>query len=109
MQLPPGQYLTEVAERYGGLTAIETRVQALGATRRVLLTHSPSLHAKQAAGFDQTIAKATRALSELAAVLERGRSRRERPAVQAEIARITRPCWLDRVLSVQLTGDTPAQ
>lgn len=44
------------AERLGGLTGYETRVHALGAERRVLLTHCPTRHAKQARGFDQTIA-----------------------------------------------------
>ena len=39
------------AQRYDGLTAYEGTVDALGATRRVLLTHySPNLHAKQARG-----------------------------------------------------------
>ncbi len=93
------------AERYPGLTGYETRVPALGADRRVLLTHSPTLHAKQARGFDQTIAKATRGLTELAAVLQRGHGRRDRAGVEAEIARITRPRWLTRVLSVELTGE----
>ncbi|HYZ09063.1 MAG TPA: IS1634 family transposase [Pseudonocardiaceae bacterium] len=96
-------------ERYGGLSAVEARVAALGATRRVVLTHSPTLHAKQAAGFDQTLAKATRALTELAATLARGRARRDRAGVQAAIDRITRPRWLDRVLRTTLTGDTPAE
>lgn len=73
----------------------------------MLLTHSPNLHAKQARGFDQTIAKATRALNELADVLERGHGRRDRPGVQAAIDRITRPRWLGRVLASHLTGDTP--
>jgi len=36
------------AEHYGELSGLETRVQALGATRRVLLTHSPTLHASPA-------------------------------------------------------------
>lgn len=117
--LPPSDYPDLLAiparrrravdsERYPGLTGYQTRVEALGAQRRVLLTHSPTLHAKQAAGFDQTIAKATRALAELAAVLDRGRARRDRAAVQAEITRITRPRWLDRVISVALAGDQPA-
>jgi transposase len=97
------------AGRFGGLTAWETRVAALGAQRRVVLTHSPTLHARQAAGLDQTLAKATRALAELAGVLERGRARRDRAGVQAEIARITRPRWLDRLLRVTLTGETPAE
>ncbi|HZY00400.1 MAG TPA: IS1634 family transposase [Dermatophilaceae bacterium] len=97
------------AGRYGGLTAYETRIDALGAQRRVLLTHSPNLHAKQARGFDQTIAKATRKLSELAGILERGQGRRDRAGVQAVIDHITRPRWLSRVLTINLTGDTPAQ
>jgi transposase len=97
------------AGRFGGLTAWESRVAALGAQRRVVLTHSPTLHARQAAGLDQTLAKATRALAELAGVLERGRARRDRAGVQAEIARITRPRWLDRLLRVTLTGETPAE
>src|SRR5664280_679852 len=97
------------AGRYGGLTAYETRINALGAQRRVLLTHSPNLHAKQTRGFDQTIAKATRKLTELAGILERGHGRRDRAGVQAVIDHITRPRWLSRVLTINLTGDTPAQ
>ena len=96
------------AERFPGLTGYETRVQALGADRRVLLTHSPTLHAKQARGFDQTLAKATRSLTELADTLARGKTRRDRAAVQTAINRICKPRWLDRVLSVNLTGQTPA-
>jgi len=97
------------ADRFGGLSAYETRAEALGTTRRVILTHSPTLHAKQAAGFEQTIGKATRALTELADTLARGRTRRDRAAVEAHIARLLRPRWLDRVITVSLTGDKPAQ
>jgi len=95
-------------ERFGGLSAYDTRATALGARRRVILTHSPTLAAKQSAGFDQTLAKATRALGELAATLERGRTRRARAAVEAAIAKIVRPRWVDRVLATTLTGTTPA-
>lgn len=66
------------------------------------------MHAKQSRGFDQTIAKATRALTELADTLARGKTRRDRPAVQAAIARITKPRWLDRVIATTLTGEAPA-
>jgi len=97
------------AERYPGLTALESHVDALGAQRRVLLTHSPTLAAKQASGFDQTLSRATRALNELAIVLARGRARRDRAAVEAEITRITRPRWLTRILHVTLTGEEPAE
>jgi transposase len=109
LALPARDRTSVDAGRYGGLTAYETRINALGAQRRVLLTHSPNLHAKQARGFDQTIAKATRKLTELAGILERGQGRRDRAGVQAVIDHITRPRWLSRVLTINLTGDTPAQ
>jgi transposase len=96
------------AERYGGLTAYETTVDALGATRRVLLTHSPNLHAKQARGFDQTLAKATRSLTEIARVLAGGKGRRDRSSLEAAITAILRPRWLTRVLTVTITGQEPA-
>ena len=97
------------AERYPGLTAVEGRAVALGADRRVVLTHSPNLHAKQSAGLDQTIAKAVRGLTEIAAVLERGKGRRDRAGVLAEVGRILRPRWLDRIVQPSLTGEKPAQ
>ncbi len=39
--------------RFGGLTAFDTRRAVYGAERRAILTHSPELHAAQAAGFDR--------------------------------------------------------
>ena len=36
-----------------------------GADQRVVLTHSTSLHTAQSRAFDQTLAKATRALAEV--------------------------------------------
>ena len=97
------------AGRFPGLTGHETSAEALGATRRVLLTHSATLHARQSRGFDQTIATAARKLAGLAARLERGRTRRDRAAVEADIARITRPRWLNRVLATTLAGNEPRQ
>jgi hypothetical protein len=41
-------------ERFGGLTACDTRREVYGAERRAILTHSPELHACQARGFDGT-------------------------------------------------------
>lgn len=96
-------------ERFGGLSAYDTRATALGAQRRVVLTHSPTLAAKQSAGFDQTLAKATRALGELGATLERGKTRRDRAGVHSAIDKITQPRWVSRVLHTTLTGTTPAQ
>src|ERR1035437_10201235 len=53
--------------KYPGLSAYDTRTLVFGADRRVVLTHSANLHTKQGAGFDQTLAKTTRDLGELAA------------------------------------------
>ena len=109
LALPASRLAPVDAARFPGLTGYETTAAALGATRRVLLTHSATLHARQSRGFDQTIAKAARKLAELAARLERGRTRRGRAAVEAEIAAITRPRWLNRVLAATLDGDKPSQ
>ena len=95
-------------QKYPGLSAYDTRALVFGTDRRVILTHSANLHTKQAAGFDQTLAKATRDLGELAATLARGKTRRQTDAVQANIDTITRPRWVARVLTTQLTGTTPA-
>jgi len=96
-------------ERFAGLTAVETRREIYGAARRVVLTHSPSLHTKQVRGLDQTLAKAGARLEAMAATLARGKTRRSRTQVEAEITSICADTWLKRVLVWELTGDTPAQ
>jgi hypothetical protein len=48
-------------------------------------THSPTLHAGQSRGLDQTLAKTEAKLTELATRLQRGKTRRTRDAVTAEI------------------------
>jgi transposase len=73
-----------------------------------VVTHSPTLHAAQARGFEQTLTKARRQLAELQARLARGRTRKTAEGIQAEIDAILRPRWLDRVMSTDPTGDTPA-
>ena len=97
------------AKRFGALTAMETRRVVYGTDRRVILTHSPTLHAAQSAGFDQTLAKALKQLGELADTLARGKTRRPAAKVNAEIAEITADPWLRRVLDCELTGASPAQ
>ena len=95
-------------DRFGQLTAYDTRRVIYGTERRAILTHSPELHEHQARGFDgTTLAKAARQLDELAATLARGKTRRARHKVEAEITKITHDAWVRRVITWQLTGDTP--
>jgi transposase len=95
-------------DRFPGLTYLDTTVTALGVTRRAVLTHSQTLHAAQSRGFDQTLAMAQRRLGELAHRLARGKTRRDRPAVQADITAICKPRWVAEVMTTTLTGDKPA-
>ena len=95
-------------DRFGGLTAFDTRREVYGAGRRAILTHSPELHESQARGFTgTTLAKAGRKLGELAATLARGKTRRPRQKVEAEIETITRKPWVRRVITWQLDGEQP--
>jgi transposase len=109
LALPRSRYQPVDTERFPGLTCVDTRVTALGVTRRAVLTHSPSLHAAQSRGFDQTLAKARRRLAELQSRLARGKTRRDRAAVQADIDAITRPRWVREVITTTLTGEKPAE
>lgn len=95
-------------EAFPGLSAYDTRATVYGTDRRVVLTHSVTLHAAQARGFDQTLAKTQRKLGDLAATLARGKTRRDHAAVTAEITRITAPRWVNRVLTTELSGHNPA-
>jgi transposase len=106
--LPAGMRTVVDDDRFGGLTAYDTRRDVYGAGRRAILTHSPELHQSQAAGFTgTTLAKAGRKLDELAATLARGKTRRPRAEVEAGIEAITRKPWVRRVITWQLTGDQP--
>jgi len=116
--LPPGNHPDLLAvsrsryrvvdeERFSGVVGFETRVSALGGDYRVIVTHSEDFHAKQARGFDQTLAKARRQLGELAERLARGKTRKNRTGIEAEIASITRPRWVSRVTTTTLSGTRP--
>lgn len=105
----PGEDRTSVDPvRYPGLTALETRKTVYGKETRVILTHSPNLHAGQARGLDQTLTKAQAKLSELADRLARGKTRRARPGVTAEITTICKDSWVKRILVWDLTGENPS-
>ena len=106
--LPASRRTVVDKDRFGGLTACDTRRVVYGAERRAILTHSPELRDSQARGFDgTTLAKAGKKLDELAATLARGKTRRPRDKVQAEIEQITRKPWVRRVIRWQLSGDQP--
>ena len=108
LAIPARDYRSVDPDRYPGLTYVDTTVTALGVTRRAVLTHSANLHAKQARGLDQTLATARRRLAELAARLARGHTRRDRAAVEAQIAAICKPRWVDDIITVTLSGVQPA-
>jgi transposase len=103
------RYKTVDNEAFPGLVAFETRKIVFGKERRLVVCHSDGLHEKQSRGFDQTLAKATRQLGELQARLARGKTRKAKDKVQAEIAQILTPRWVSRVVSTTLTGDIPAE
>lgn len=97
------------AEVFPGLSAFETRKVVLGKEHRLVLTHSQNLHDKQRRGFAQTMSKARRELAELAARLSRGKTRRPRERVEAEVAKILKARWLERVISATLAGEEPGE
>jgi transposase len=109
LAIPRSRYRDVDADRYSGLSYVETTVTALGVTRRAVLTHSQTLHHKQSRGFDQTLGKVHRRLSQLAERLARGKTRRGREAVARDIDTILRPRWVSEVVTTTLTGDIPAE
>jgi transposase len=94
---------------FAGLTAFETTKVVFGVSRRIIVCHSVGLHAAQARGFDQTVAKARSQLAALKARLARGQGRKTRDKVEAEIAAILKPRWLNRVLTATVDGTEPAE
>ncbi len=94
---------------FAGLRAFETTKVVFGVQRRIIVTHSQNLHDKQSQGFDQTLAKAHRQLAELSARLERGKTRKPADGVEAEIVATLNPRWLTRVITTELTGESPGE
>ena len=96
-------------EGFPGLMAYESEKVVFGKARRIVVTHSEVLHEKQSRGYDQTLAKARRQLAGAQARLARGKTRKEKEKVEAEVAAILRPRWLSRVVSTALTGEAPSE
>lgn len=109
LKLPASRRTSVDPQRFEGLTAWQGRRIVYGREYRVVLTHSDKLHRGQARGFDQTLGKAAGQLTELAARLERGRTRRPRQAVETDITGICHDTWVRRVLHWELTGQSPAE
>ena len=108
LALPASDRTLVDKDRFGGLTAYDTRRDIYGAGRRAILTHSPELHDSQALGLDgTTLAKAGKKLDELAATLARGKTRRPEEKVAAEIESVTAKPWARRVITWELTGEQP--
>ena len=95
------------ADGFDGLSTYEAAKTIYGQPQRIVATHSTSLHAAQSRGFDQTLAKTTGRLDELAATLARGKTRRSREQVNSQIGQITHNTWVAEVLAVTLTGQDP--
>ena len=96
-------------DAFPGLVAFETTKVVFGKQRRLVVCHSDGLHAKQSRGFDQTLAKANRQLAELQARLGRGKTRKAKEKVEAEIAAILAPRWVTRVMTCSLAGEDPGE
>lgn len=94
-------------QRFPGTTVLDARARVGGVDRRVLVIHSRTLQAAQERTLAEDLASAARRLDELASALRDGTLRRTRDQVLAEIARITRFRWINRVLSTTLTGAEP--
>ncbi len=107
LAIPKSDY--ERIDAFDGLYAVEVgSLDALGRSHRALLTHSAELHAGQARGLDQTLAKAERELATIDHVLASGRGRRNREQLATAISKIINKRWVRDLLSVTITGDTPA-
>ncbi len=108
LALPASRRIPVDKTRYPGLTAIDTHRDVYGQHRRVVLTHSQTLHEDQARSFtDTTLAKVGRQLDDLAATLARGKTRRTHEQLTTEIQTITHSPWVHAVIDWELTiGET---
>ena len=109
LAVPKDAYRVVDEDAFPGLVAFETTKVVFGRERRLVVCHSNGLHEKQSRGFTQTLAKAHRQLADVAARLARGKTRKAREKVEAEIAAIVAPRWVSRVMTTTLVGEDPAE
>ncbi|MGH3950337.1 MAG: IS1634 family transposase [Pseudonocardiaceae bacterium] len=96
-------------DEFDGVHAHEVgSIDALGRIHRGLLTHSAELHAGQARGLEQTLAKTEATLAGIREVLASGRGRRDRATLDKAIDTITSKRWVRDVLTATITGQSPA-
>jgi len=109
LAVPKDAYSVVDKDAFPGLVAFETTKVVFGRQRRLVCCHSNGLHEKQSRGFAQTLAKAHRQLAEIQARLARGKTRKPRDKVDAEIAAMVAQRWVSRVMTTTLVGDEPAE
>ena len=110
LAIPARRYRAVDPDRFPGLTAVDTTVTALGVTRRAVLTHSPTLHAKQSRGLRPDPGQGPRPLAELAGPPgPRPDPPRPRRGRRPRSPRSCKPRWVAEVLTATLTGDHPAE
>lgn len=77
------------------MIAFETTKVVFGNERRLVVCHSNGLHVEQSRGFAQTHVKVHRQLAEVQDRLTRGRCRKAKEKVEAEIAAtLARALWI---------------
>ena len=86
------------------IAVYRTRRLVWGAVRTLVVLVSPRLQQGQRRGVEQHLARAGRWLDQLQATLARGRQRRPRAAIEAQVAERLRGQHLREVLTVRLRG-----
>jgi transposase len=107
LKVPPRRFEVVDEAAFPGLSAYETRTDAVGAERRAVVTFSTELFEAQYRGLDQSLAKARRSLFALQKSLAGGRSRRSGAELEAEVAEITKARYLRRCIEGVLHGEVP--
>jgi transposase len=88
-------------ERIPGTLSYRTQTELYGQQRTIVVSRSHRFAEKQRRGFQQTLARAGRELSELKGVVERGRHRMDERALDQRIARILKRRWLKDVITIE--------
>jgi hypothetical protein len=100
--LPSSAFRAVDASRLPGVSAVDTRARVSGVERRVVVVRSESSRVAAERAFAGALRTATRQLDDLAAALASA-APPSRADTANEIARITAPRRLDRVLTATLT------